>query len=111
MNLKNGRKLQELLQFLKKIGEGEQEKARVLHLDSVKITFLLVLCSIFVTPKSRGYENVTVMHIHRTKILSHIYAKHQYKQESEYESMWCIIHSNIRDNYKVIIGCEPILQG
>jgi len=25
----------------------------------------------------------------------HIYAKHQYRQESEYESMWCIIHSNI----------------
>ena len=30
-----------------------------------------------------------------SKIPSHIYAKHQYMQESEYESMWCIIHSHI----------------
>jgi len=39
-----------------------------------------------------------------------IYAKHQYKQESEYGSKWCIIHSNIWYNYKVITRCDAILQ-
>ena len=38
-----------------------------------------------VTPRSRGYEDVTATYICRAKICSHIYAKYQYRQESEYE--------------------------
>jgi len=48
-----------------------------------------------VTPPSRGYEDVTVTYIRRSEIPSRIYAKYQYRQESEYENTWCIIHSNI----------------
>jgi len=48
-----------------------------------------------ITPWSRRYGDVTAMYICRSKVPSHIYAKHQYRQELEYESMWCIIHSNI----------------
>jgi len=29
-------------------------------------------------------------------VYTRIFAKHQYKQESEYENTWCIIHSNIK---------------
>ena len=48
-----------------------------------------------VTPRSRGYGDVTATYIRRSEIPSRIYAKHQYRQESEYGSMWYIIHSNI----------------
>ena len=48
-----------------------------------------------VTPRSCGYGDVTAIYIRRSKISSHIYDKHQYMQESEFGSMWCIIHSNI----------------
>ena len=37
-------------------------------------------------PGSCGYEDVTATYICRVKILSHIYAKHQYRKESEYGS-------------------------
>jgi len=47
-----------------------------------------------VTPRSHGYGNVTAAYIRRSEILSHIYAKHQYRQQSEYESTRCIIHTN-----------------
>ena len=43
----------------------------------------------------REYGDVTETNICRSKIPSHIYTKHQYRQESEYESTWCVIHSNI----------------
>ena len=56
------------------------------------------------------YGDVIATYIHRSKIFSHIYSKHQYRQESEYESTWCIIYSNNEYNYKVIIGCDTILQ-
>ena len=49
-----------------------------------------------VTPRSRGYGDVTAMYIRRSKIPSRIYAKHQYRQVSKYRSKWCIIHSNQR---------------
>ena len=39
-----------------------------------------------VTPRSGGYGDVTATYLRRAKIPSHIYAKHQYKKESEYES-------------------------
>jgi len=63
-----------------------------------------------VTPRSCGYENVTVTYICRSRIPSHIYAKHQHKKESEHESMWCIIQSTYEHNYKVITRCDTILQ-
>jgi len=34
-------------------------------------------------------------YIRMSKIVSHIYGKHLYRQELEYESTWCIIHSDI----------------
>jgi len=36
-----------------------------------------------------------VTYIRKLEIHSRIYVKHQYRRESEYGSMWCIIHSNI----------------
>jgi len=33
-----------------------------------------------------GYKDATATYIHRVKIPSHIHAKHQYNQESEYKS-------------------------
>ena len=42
-----------------------------------------------VTPQPHGYGHATVTYIRRAKIPSHMYAKHQYMQKSEYESMWC----------------------
>jgi len=36
-----------------------------------------------VTPRSGGYGDVTATYIHRSKISSHIYATHQYRQELE----------------------------
>ena len=53
-----------------------------------------VFSSKTVTPRSGGYGDVTVTYIRRSEIPSRIYAKHQYRQESEYGSTWCIIHSN-----------------
>ena len=55
------------------------------------------------------------MYIPRSEIPSHIYAKHQYRKESEFRNMWCIIHSNIwvqlqSYNYKVTTGCDTILH-
>ena len=39
--------------------------------------------------------DVTATYIRKSEIPSCIYAKHQYRQESEYGSTWCIIRSNI----------------
>jgi len=47
-----------------------------------------------VTP-SRGYGDITSTYKRRSEIPLHIYVKHQYMQESEHESTWCIIYSNI----------------
>jgi len=51
---------------------------------------------LIVTPRSGGYGDVTATYIRMSEIPSCIYAKHQYRQESEYVSTWYIIHSNIR---------------
>ena len=48
-----------------------------------------------VTPRSDWYRDVSATYIRRSEIPSRIYAKHQYRQESEYEIAWCFIHSNI----------------
>jgi len=37
--------------------------------------------------QSHEYKDVTMTYIRRAEIPSHMYAKHQYKQESEYESI------------------------
>jgi len=55
----------------------------------------IILHKYYVTPRSHGYGDVTASYIRRSEIPSRIYAKHQYKKESEYGSTWCIIHSNI----------------
>ena len=47
-----------------------------------------------VTPRFHGYGDVTATYIRKSEVPSRIYAKHQYRQESEYGSKWCIIHSN-----------------
>ena len=49
-------------------------------------------------------------YICRSKIPSHIYAKHQYIQESEYGSTWSTIHPTYEYNYKVITRGDPILH-
>ena len=64
-----------------------------------------ILC---VTPRSRGYENVNATYIRRAKIPSHIYVKHQYRQESEYKSTVVIYILTEKYKYTVIIGCNPI---
>ena len=50
---------------------------------------------ITVTPRFHRYGDVTATYIRRSELPPRIYAKHQYRQESEYGSKWCIIHSNI----------------
>ena len=45
-------------------------------------------CTQTVTPRSGGYGDVTATYIRRSEIPSRIYAKHQYKQESEYGRTW-----------------------
>ena len=59
----------------------------------IKLTIITVARPT-VTPRSGGYGDVTATYIGRSEIPSRIYAKHQYRQESEYGSKWCIIHSN-----------------
>ena len=48
-----------------------------------------------VTPRSRGYGDVTAIYIRRSKIPSHIHTKHQYKQKIEGESTVVIYISTI----------------
>jgi len=48
-----------------------------------------------ITSGSHGYVDVTATYICRVEIPSHIYAKHQYRQESEYESKVVIYISTI----------------
>jgi len=47
-----------------------------------------------VTPRFHGYGDVTATYIRKFEVPSRIYAKHQYRQESEYGSKGCIIYSN-----------------
>jgi len=58
---------------------------------------------------TRGYEDVTATYICRVKIPLHIYAEHQYRHESEYESTVIIyipviiaqVHSYHRARYNI----------
>jgi len=61
----------------------------------VKNVLIRVSSFLSVTSWSHGYGDVTMTYIRRSEIPSYIYTKHHYKQESKYESMWCIIYSNI----------------
>jgi len=63
-----------------------------------------------VTPRSRGYGDVTATYIRRAEISSHIYAKHQYMQESECGSTIVIYISIEKYKYIVITESDTILQ-
>jgi len=63
-----------------------------------------------VTPRSGGYGNVTATYICRSEIPSHIYAKHQYKQESECESTVIIYIQTEKYRYMIITESDTILQ-
>ena len=72
--------------------KGEYE---VRHEDLVPYYHTVIeLANLFVTPQSHEYGDVTATYIRESKVPPRIYAKHQYRQESEYGSKWCIIHSN-----------------
>jgi len=62
-----------------------------------------------VTPRSRGYGDVTATYIRRSKIPSRIYTKHQYKEESEYESTEVIYIPTEKCKYIVITESDIIL--
>jgi len=61
-------------------------------------------------PQPRGYGDITATYIRKSKIPSHIYAKHQYRQESEYEVHGALYIPTYWYNYKVITECDTILQ-
>ena len=50
------------------------------------------------------------MYIRRSKIPSHIYVKYQYRQESEFEIRGEIYIPTYEYNYKVITGCDTMLE-
>jgi len=54
-----------------------------------------------VTSRSREYIDVTATYIHRSKIPSCIYAKHQYMQESECVNT--IVIYILTEKYKYIV--------
>ena len=62
-----------------------------------------------VTSRSHGYRDVTAMYIRKSKILSRIYAKHQYRQESEFESIVVIYIPTEKYKYVVITESDTIL--
>ena len=74
---------------------------------------LLILKTVWsrtVTPRSRGYGNVTATYIHMVEIPSHMYAKHQYIQELEYGSTLVIYIPKERYKYTIITERDPILH-
>ena len=62
------------------------------------------------TPRSRGYRDVTVTYIRRSEIPSRIYAKHQYMQETECGSTVVIYIPTEKYKYMVITESDTILQ-
>jgi len=63
-----------------------------------------------VTPRSGGYGDVTATYICGSEIPSPIYAKQQYKQESEYGSTVIIYILKEKYKYMVITESDTILQ-
>ena len=64
----------------------------------------------YVAITSLYLQDQGVTHIRRAKIPSHIYAKHQYRQESECGSTLVIYIPTERYKYVVITECDTILQ-
>ena len=62
------------------------------------------------TPRSGRYGDVTATCICRSEIPSRIYAKHQYRQESEYGSTVVIYIPTEKYKYMVITESDIILQ-
>ena len=62
-----------------------------------------------VTPQSHGYGDVTATYIRRSEVPSQIYAKHQYRQDSECESTVVIYISTEKYKYMVITDSDTIL--
>ena len=62
-----------------------------------------------VTPRSRGYGDVTATYIHMSEIPSRIYAKYQYMQESECGSTVVIYIPIDKYKYMVITESDTIL--
>ena len=60
--------------------------------------------------RSRGYRDVTATYIHRSKIPSYIYAKHQNRQESKCGSIVVIYIPTEKYKYMVITASDTILQ-
>jgi len=63
-----------------------------------------------VKPRSRGYGDVTATYIRRSEIPLRIYTKHQYRQESECESIVVIYIPTEKYKYMVITESDTILQ-
>jgi len=63
-----------------------------------------------VTPRSCRYGDVTATYIRRSKKPSRIYAKHQYRQESECGSTKVKYISTEKYKYMVITESNTILQ-
>jgi len=89
----------------------------VLYITAVRI-FEIVLffqsdyCVPFapVAPRSRGYGDVTVTYMRMVEGPSHIYAKHQYRQESECGSTIVIYIPTKKYKYIIITETDTILQ-
>jgi len=64
---------------------------------------------LIMTPRSRGYGNVTATYIHRSKISLRIYAKHLYSQESKYGSTVIIYIPTEKYKYMIITKSDTIL--
>jgi len=63
-----------------------------------------------VTSRSGGYGDATATYIRRSEIPSRIYAKHQYRQESECGSTVVIYIPTEKYKYMVITESDTILQ-
>ena len=70
----------------------------------------LALAMDIVAPRSCGYGDATATHICRSEIPSRIYAKHQYRKESECESTMVIYIPIEKYMYMVITENDTILQ-
>ena len=57
-----------------------------------------------------GYRDSTATYIRRAEIPSYMYTKHQYMQESEYESKVIIYIPTEKYKYIVITELDPILH-
>jgi len=68
----------------------------------VRTAIIVAVLYIVVTPRLGGYENATTTYIRWAGTPSHMYAKHQYSQESECEST-VVIYIPIEKGYKYIV--------